>query len=43
MKPRPMTEKQRRDHVETLALLARVVVLSRRRDVRHLFFVLSVS
>jgi hypothetical protein len=36
------TEKQRRDHVETLALLARLVVLVPPPDqVRRLFFVLS--
>lgn len=37
------TERQRREHVETLALLARVVVLMQPLDtrVRRLFVVLS--
>jgi hypothetical protein len=36
-------EKQRREHVEALALLARLVVLvPPPADVRRLFFVLSV-
>jgi hypothetical protein len=38
---RQQTEKQRREHVETLALLARVVVLAP-PQFRRLFFVLSV-
>lgn len=40
---RRQTEKQRREHVETLALLARLVVLiPPPAAVRRLFFVLSV-
>ena len=40
---RKMTEKQRREHVDTLALLARLVVLAPPpATVRRLFFVLSV-
>jgi hypothetical protein len=39
---RRQTEKQRREHVETLALLARLVVLAPPADVRRLFFVLSI-
>jgi hypothetical protein len=41
-RPRKQTEKQRREHVETLALLARLVVLAPSTEVRRLFFVLSV-
>ena len=40
---RKMSEKQRREHVETLALLARLVVLAPPPvAIRRLFFVLSV-
>lgn len=41
-RPRGQTEKQRREHIETLALLARLVVLAQQPvSVRRLFFVLS--
>ena len=37
------TEKQRRDHIETLALFARIVLMiPPELDVRRVFFVLSL-
>jgi hypothetical protein len=39
---RRQTEKQRREHIETLALLARVVVLAATTDVHRVFYVLSI-
>lgn len=42
MKPLRETEKQRREHIDMLALLARLVVLAQAPVcVRRLFFVLS--
>ncbi len=39
---RRQTDKQRREHMETLALLARVVVLAATADVHRVFYVLSI-